>query len=71
MTLDRDGVGGPFTLECDIRDCHEILETDCFNFGGAREKWRSRGWMAHFVEGEWVHLCPEHEEEYKAGKLEL
>lgn len=74
MTLDRDGFKGPYTLECNVKGCHEILETDCFNFDGARAKWRSRGWMAHYDSESdgWYHLCPEHEEEYnEGGTLEI
>lgn len=72
MTLERDGFKGPYVLECDVKGCHEILETHCFNFEGARAKWRSRGWMAHYnpEKDVWVHLCPEHEEELKVGSLD-
>lgn len=71
MTIERDGVNGPITFVCDVKDCRESCETDCFNFSGALTKAKSRGWMPHFVDGEWIHLCDVHEEEYKDGELEL
>lgn len=72
MTLERDGFKGPITLACDVRGCHETLETHCTDFAGAGRKWRSRGWMAHYnsEDESWFHLCPSHEEELKAGELD-
>lgn len=71
MTIERDGVKGPIIFECDINECHESIETECFEFSGALAKAKSRGWMPHFVDGEWIHLCDVHEEEFQEGSLEL
>ena len=71
MTIERDGVRGPIIFECDYKTCRESIETDCFEFSGALGKAKSRGWMPHYVDGEWVHLCPVHEEEFKSGEFEL
>jgi len=71
MTIERDGARGPIIFKCDIHKCHESIKTECFEFSGALAKAKSRGWMPHFVDGEWSHLCPEHEEEFMAGEIEL
>lgn len=62
---------GPIIFECDVKGCNESIETECFNFQGALLKAKSRGWMPHFVDGEWIHLCDVHEEEFKDRELEL
>lgn len=72
MTLERDGIKGPFILDCDAHGCRETFETHCFIFLAARDAWRAEGWMAHYnsQEEEWRHLCPKHEQELQAGSLD-
>ena len=72
MTIDRDGVKGPYLVDCDVRGCREGLETNAFTFSQARDAWREAGWMAHYNSNDdrWYHLCPKHEQELQAGELD-
>jgi hypothetical protein len=59
MTLERDGRGGPISLDCD--NCHEVLETHEVAFDAAKDVWKEHGWIAFFSEeaDEWIHRCPD------------
>jgi hypothetical protein len=63
MTLEREGVRGPFVVQCD--ECMEVMELDCFEFAGALAKLKSRGWVPTYNadEEEWNHLCKDCQED--------
>jgi len=61
MSIER--YNGEITFVCDGDRCNEIFETGTDEFHEGLRDLKNAGWKVRKVVNEWMHFCPDEEDE--------
>jgi len=61
MTAER--IKGKVALQCDLKGCHDGLETSSGDFTTALNEARQEGWVTRKRDDGWKHFCCQRHEE--------